>query len=357
MIRFFHILFLIFILFPNFGISQDSDLKIGQRYEPIYSQYWVNGLAINPAYTGSRECFSNTLLYRNQWMGFKGAPITQTLSSHAPFKDEKNAVGLFIFHEEIGVTDYYDIYGNYECEKLFGDALAINKGLRKNMQIITKCGIKLVSKKFPQRQISHYDYSANHIISSVNSSLENFKTDYIDLLLLHRPSPFFDPQEVAKAFSLLKQSGKVLHFGVSNFTPQQYTMLQSYLDVPLVTNQVEISPYCLEHFDNGDMDFFLEKRIKPLAWSPLAGGKLLMPDGEKENRIYKVLSAIAEELNVDSIDKVIYSWLLKHPTQIIPIIGSGKLARVKNAVDALDIDMNIEQWLRIYIASVGEGLP
>ena len=112
---------LIIILIPLIGICQESNLKIGQRYEPVYSQYWVNGLAINPAYTGSRECFSNTILYRNQWMGFDGAPITQTLSSHAPFKDEKNAVGIFLFHEEIGVTDYYDIYGNYAFRFQFGN--------------------------------------------------------------------------------------------------------------------------------------------------------------------------------------------------------------------------------------------
>jgi len=103
---------LFFILFPLVSLSQES-LKVGQRYEPVYSQYWVNGLAINPAYAGSRECFSNIILYRNQWMGFEGAPVTQTLSSHAPFKDEKNAVGLFVFHEEIGVSNYYDVYGNY----------------------------------------------------------------------------------------------------------------------------------------------------------------------------------------------------------------------------------------------------
>ncbi len=113
-----HIIFVFgFILISLFSFSQDNeiddDLLIGQRYEPVYSQYEVNGLAINPAYTGSRECFSNIILYRNQWMGFEGAPVTQTLSSHAPFKDEKNAAGLFIFHEKIGVTDYYDIYGNY----------------------------------------------------------------------------------------------------------------------------------------------------------------------------------------------------------------------------------------------------
>lgn len=113
MTRYIKIILLFLVLIPFLGIGQDANLKVGQRYEPIYSQYWVNGLAINPAYTGSRECFSNTLLYRNQWMGFDGAPITQTLSSHAPFKDEKNAAGIFIFHESIGVTDYYDIYGNY----------------------------------------------------------------------------------------------------------------------------------------------------------------------------------------------------------------------------------------------------
>jgi len=117
-----HIIFLFgFILISLLSFSQDNDLDnslnddllIGQRYEPVYSQYDVNGLAINPAYTGSRECFSNIILYRNQWMGFDGTPVTQTLSSHAPFKDEKNAAGLFLFHEKIGVTDFYEIYGNY----------------------------------------------------------------------------------------------------------------------------------------------------------------------------------------------------------------------------------------------------
>lgn len=108
-----YIVLLLLLLCSITGKSQESSLKIGQRHEPVYSQYWVNGLAINPAYAGSRECFSNIILYRNQWMGFEGAPITQTLSSHLPFRDEKNAVGLFLFHEEIGVSSYYDIFGNY----------------------------------------------------------------------------------------------------------------------------------------------------------------------------------------------------------------------------------------------------
>jgi type IX secretion system PorP/SprF family membrane protein len=129
MTRYINIVFLFFLLVPLFGLSQTSNLKVGQPYEPIYSQYWINGLAINPAYTGSRECFSNTILYRNQWMGFDGAPVTQTLSSHAPFKDEKNAAGIFIFHEKIGVTDYYDVYGNYAFRFQLG-AGRLSLGLR-----------------------------------------------------------------------------------------------------------------------------------------------------------------------------------------------------------------------------------
>ena len=260
---------------------------------------------------------------------------------------------------ELGITtfDHADIYGNYSCEKIFGDALATKKGLRNDVQIITKCGIKPVSDKFPEQKVKYYDYSSEYIISSVDNSLANFKTDYIDLLLLHRPSPFFDPEEVAKAFSFLKQSGKVLHFGVSNFNPLQYEMLNTYLDDTLVTNQVEISPYCLENFENGNMDFFLKKRIKPMAWSPLAGGKIIIPSGEKGQRIFNSLIEVANELDVDSIDKIIYSWLLKHPAGIIPIVGTGKISRVKHAVEALNIDMSIEQWYKIYIASVGKELP
>lgn len=124
-----YILFILIALNSFYLKAQDENLKVGQRYEPIYSQYWVNGLAINPAYAGSRECFSNTILYRNQWMGFEGAPITQTLSSHASFKDEKNAAGLFIFHEEIGVTDYYDVYGNYAFRFQFNSG-KLSLGLR-----------------------------------------------------------------------------------------------------------------------------------------------------------------------------------------------------------------------------------
>lgn len=260
---------------------------------------------------------------------------------------------------ELGITsfDHADIYGDYRCEELFGNALRLNRNLRKNIQIITKCGIKLKSHKHPERKIKYYDYSFNHIVNSVNSSLKNFGTDYIDLLLLHRPAPFFNPEEVAKAFSYLKENGKVLHFGVSNFNPVQFDMLNSYLDRKLVTNQVEISPYCLEHFDNGNLDYLMKEEIKPMAWSPLAGGQLINPTNEKGKRLNKIISEIAEELNIENIDQIAYSWLLKHPAQIIPIVGTGKIERIKNAVEAMDIKLNLEQWYKIYNASTGNELP
>lgn len=266
-----------------------------------------------------------------------------------------------LFREAVnmGITtfDHADIYGDYSCEAAFGKVLKHYKSLRQEIQIITKCGIKLISDKYPTTKIKHYDYSYKHIVTSVENSLRHLNTGYIDLLLLHRPSPFFKPEEVAAAFSHLRSSGKVLHFGVSNYSPLQYTMLESYLEVPLVTNQVEISPYCLEHFENENIDFFLRKRIKPMAWSPLAGGRLFDTDDPKSASILAALAEVGEELGSNTIDKTIYSWLLSHPAGIVPIVGSQKIERLQAAVDAINLKMNVQQWSRIYTASTGVDLP
>jgi predicted oxidoreductase len=260
---------------------------------------------------------------------------------------------------EQGITtfDHADIYGKYTCETLLGEVLKLQPGLRNDIEIVTKCGIRLITDKFPKQKIKYYDYSFNHIVDSVHNSLNNFGTDRIDLLLLHRPSPFFNPEEAARAFSVLKKEGKVLHFGVSNFTPRQFEMLNQYTEEPLVTNQVEISPVCLEHFANGNMDFFLKEKIKPMAWSPLAGGRMFHPTNEKAIRILRVLQEIAEELSVETIDEIIYAWLLVHPAMIIPVVGSGNPERIGYAVNALNVRMSTEQWLRIYNASTGTELP
>ena len=259
---------------------------------------------------------------------------------------------------ELGITsfDHADIYGNHTCEAYFGRALALKPELREKMELISKCGIKMATDYNPELDIKIYDYSTEYIIKQAETSLKNLGTDRLDLLLLHRPAPFFNPEEVAKAFDQLKSSGKVLNFGVSNFSPAQFDTLQSYLDMPLATNQVEISVSCLAHFENENTEYFLKHKIKPMAWSPLAGGAIFDPKTEKDQRLTAVLKTIAAELNTD-IDLVMYAWLLKHPTGIMPIVGSQHINRIKSAVDALKIELSLEQWYKIYIASKGEDLP
>jgi len=271
---------------------------------------------------------------------------------------EKGLLDFILQCIDLGVTtfDHADIYGDYSCEEFFGRAMSAEKGLRNKIELVTKCGIKPLSARFPDRKVKHYDYSSAYIIGAVNNSLSYFKTDYIDLFLLHRPSPFLNPEEVAKAFAALKKDGKVRSFGVSNFNHLQYEMLNAYLDVKLVTNQVEISPYCLEHFENGNIDFFLKEKINLMAWSPLAGGILFSEVDEKSKRINQVLRDIADELNVAEIGKVIYAWILNHPAKIIPIIGSGKIERVKAAVEALKLELVRENWFRVYVASTGKDV-
>jgi predicted oxidoreductase len=260
---------------------------------------------------------------------------------------------------ELGINtfDTANIYGDYSCEELFGNAMQLKPSIRNKMILVTKCGIKTMSNKFPKQKIQYYDYSYDYIIGEAEKSLRNLRTNYIDVLLLHRPSYFMDPEEIAKAFDKLKKEGKVRYFGVSNFLPHDYSMLQSYTDEKLVTNQVEISPYTLTHFENGNMNFFLEKRIRPMAWCPMAWGKLVHPTDEKSERVVRMLKEIAGELNVDGIDKVIYSWLLMHPAKIIPINGSGKIDHIRRSTEALDLTMSLEQWSRILTASRGIPLP
>jgi predicted oxidoreductase len=259
---------------------------------------------------------------------------------------------------ELGITtfDHADIYGDYTCESRFGEALARKPQLREQMELVTKCGIKLTSSRYPQHRLNHYDTSKQHIIDSVHRSLKNFRTDRIDLLLIHRPDPLMNPEEVAEAFALLKKEGKVRHFGVSNFLPSQFDMLQSYVDVPLVTNQVEVSVAQLAQFENGTIDHCLQKRIIPMAWSPVGGGSIFRSQEDRYVRLRESLSVIAQEVYAASIDQVMYAWLLMHPVTMLPIIGSGSFERVKSAVQALDIKLTRQHWFEIRRSSLGRDV-
>lgn len=260
---------------------------------------------------------------------------------------------------EKGITtfDHADIYGDFQVEALFGKALKQKNSLRNQMQLVTKCGIQPIRKSHPNQKVKFYDTGYEHIIKSVEQSLKNFNTDYIDLLLIHRPDPMMNPEETAKAFDALKQSGKVLHFGVSNFNPMEFEMLNRYTSEPLITNQVEISPYTLEHFENNNIAFFLKEKIHPLAWSPLGGGKLINPVDEKSSRIHKTLTELAKRLRIKSLDTLILAWILHHPVGIIPIIGSGKKERMDSALAAFDVKLTTEMWYEIYEAALGKAVP
>lgn len=259
---------------------------------------------------------------------------------------------------ELGITtfDHADIYGGYQNEALFGKALALKPSIREKIELVTKCGIKLVSKARPEHKIKHYDTSKEHIMMSVENSLRNLEADYLDVLLIHRPDPFIDPGEVAEAFTRLNEAGKVKHFGVSNFTPSQFEMLNSYLPFPLVTNQIEISVSQLQPFQDGTIDQCLQKRVAPMAWSPLAGGAIFSGEDEKSVRIKKALQEVGEELGIAEIDKIMLAWLLLHPAKIMPIIGSGKMERIKAAAESLQIALTRQQWFKIWIASTGKDV-
>ncbi|MFC7373355.1 aldo/keto reductase family oxidoreductase [Fictibacillus iocasae] len=255
---------------------------------------------------------------------------------------------------EWGITtfDHADIYGGYTCEEIFGKALALKPELREKIQIVSKCGIKLISGNRPEHSIKSYDTSKQHIITSAERSLKNMNTDYLDLLLIHRPDPFMNPEETAEAFNLLKKQGKVRHFGVSNFSPSQYNMLQSYCDVELVTNQIELSVLHTDSFFNGAMDHCLEKRIAPMAWSPLAGGRLFSGSDEQSIAVKKTMEKVGAEIGAESLDETAYAWLLAHPGRIMPIVGSGKKERIASAVKATELNMNTEQWFDILQSSM-----
>jgi predicted oxidoreductase len=272
---------------------------------------------------------------------------------------EEHLVDLIHASLDLGVTtfDHADIYGDYTCEQLFGRALALSPALRERMQLVTKCGIKLVSTSRPQHTIHHYDTSRQHILASVENSLRVLRTDRIDVLLIHRPDPLMDPDAVAEAFGLLRQAGKVLHFGVSNFTPSQFELLASRLDFPLVTNQVELSVMNMQVLHDGTVDHCHRLGISPMAWSPLGGGRLFHDDSQQAMRLRRALRTVGQSLGGASMDQVALAWILTHPARIVPVLGTGQLERIQKAARAAAIELTREQWFNIWRASTGQEVP
>lgn len=257
---------------------------------------------------------------------------------------------------ELGVTtfDHADIYGHYTTEEDFGRALAGNSSLRSKMQLITKCGIKMVTPNRPNHLIKSYDTSKEHILDSVDRSLENLHTDHIDLLLIHRPDPLMDPHDIAEAVDHLKTSGKILHFGVSNFLPRHMSLLRSALKIE--ANQYEISAFKTDALYDGTADYCLEHNIRSLSWSPIGGGVLTKDDrSESARRVIGVAELLAQDYGT-TYDKILLAWLATHPARIVPVLGTTKASRIKAALEAMSIKLTREQWHMVLRAHMGQDV-
>ncbi len=268
-----------------------------------------------------------------------------TAKKAANYIDECLALGVTTF-------DHADIYGHYTTEALFGRATKGKSSLRQQMELISKCGIKLVTPNRPDYKLKSYDTSKAHILSSAEQSLKNLKTDYLDLLLIHRPSPLMHPYEIAEAFNQLKQSGKVLNFGVSNFTPSQFTSLNKF--IPLVTNQIEISLLHDECMLDGTLDQCIQHEIAPMAYSTMAKGVFFANDPtEPVQRIKKLCVKLKKKYRA-TYEELLTAWLLAHPARILPIIGTTKIDRMAAAVRATEISLEREDWFALWEAARGQ---
>lgn len=256
---------------------------------------------------------------------------------------------------ELGITsfDHADIYGNYGAERLFGEALAAAPSLRERMQLVTKCGIRLCSPRLPYR-INHYDTSAGYVRAQVEQSLRNLHTDRLDLVLIHRPDYLMDADALAATFAALTREGKVRHWGVSNHSASQFALLQARH--PLLTNQLELSPLQMAALDDGTLDQAQQLGLRPMIWSPLGGGRLFTGEDAQAVRVREEMNAIAARLGI-SLATLAFAWVLRHPSRPHPITGSGRIAGLRDAVAALDVQLEAEDWYAIWTASKGHPVP
>lgn len=253
----------------------------------------------------------------------------------------------------ISSFDHADIYGDYTTEAEFGEALKENPSLRQHLKLVTKCGIQMVTPNRPDHSIKSYNTAKDHIIRSAERSLENFGTDYLDVLLIHRPDPLLDPAEVAEAVEQLKQQGKVLSFGVSNFLPRQAGLLRKYTLIEY--NQVEISLIHLNAFSDGTLEHCMKHNIIPMAWAPLGGGLFTDENHPRFRAITTCLGELAEKYNT-GLNEIILAWLHTHPAGIQTVIGTTKIERLLQAKVAASIRLEREDWFRLLLSATGEDV-
>lgn len=256
---------------------------------------------------------------------------------------------------EQGITtiDQADIYGGYTAEAILGGALKATPSLRDRVEIVTKCGIVAPAGRHSAARVKYYDTGAEHINASVEASLRDMGTDHIDLLLVHRPDPFIDPAITGAALDALVASGKIRAAGVSNFRPWDFSLLQANMQTRLVTNQIELGLLATDAFTNGDLAFLQERKVSPMAWSPLGGGALF---NGRNPQLLALLERIAGEHGVDAT-AVAIAWLLAHPAGIMPVLGTNNPERIARISEAQKVSIDRQTWFELYTAATGHEVP
>ncbi|OCB76347.1 aldo/keto reductase [Flavobacterium piscis] len=262
-------------------------------------------------------------------------------------KEMENLIQLCI-ENKITTFDHADIYGSYTTEADFGKAFHNSKISREKLQLITKCGIQMIAESRPNK-IKHYDYSRDYIVWSVEESLKKLKTDYVDVFLLHRPSPLMQADEIAEAVEKLKAEGKIIDFGLSNFTSSQTELIRQKTEVSY--NQVQFSATNFEPMVDGSFDYMQTHGIRPLSWNPL--GNVFREDTKKTRRLKKLLADLVKKYGFGS-DTLLLAWILKHPSAVIPIAGTVNIARIQSLMKAVELEMDKEDWFAIWTESRGE---
>lgn len=255
------------------------------------------------------------------------------------------------FENKITTFDHADIYGGYTTEASFGKALTESKISREKIQLISKCGIQHISEN-RDNKVKHYNYSKDYIIWSVENSLKNLHSDYLDVLLLHRPSPLMNAEEIAEAVEKLKTEGKILDFGLSNFTPSQTDLIRSKTEVSY--NQIQFSATDFEAMLNGSLDHMQVNNIRPMAWNPL--GTVFRENTDQTKRLKTLLADLVSKYHVGS-DTILLSWILQHPAKIIPIAGTVNVARLQQLFKATEFKLEQEEWFSIWTESMGNQVP
>lgn len=251
----------------------------------------------------------------------------------------------------ITTFDHADIYGDYTTEAEFGKAFNESKIDRSTIQLISKCGIQMESDK-RNNFVKHYDYATSYIIGSVEQSLRNLQTDYLDLLLLHRPSPLMRADDIAEAIAKLKQDGKILDFGVSNFTPLQTDLIETKIKINY--NQISFSITDFEAMTNGSLDHMQTRNITPMCWSPL--GTVFRQDNDQTRRLKKILANFSDKYEFPA-DIILLAWILKHPAGILPVGGTADPSRLANLMKATTVNMELQDWFALWSESAGVPVP